>query len=72
MVRETTTLIESVKKMYPVLMFLKNRYFPDGRCFYSEKALVEMKKGGQKDCAFCNSCCRWNCDGERRISNRIP
>lgn len=52
MVRETTTLIESVKKMYPVLMFLKNRYFPDGRCFYSEKALVEMKKGGQKIAPF--------------------
>ena len=52
MVRETTTLIESVKKMYPVLMFLKNRYFPDGRCFYSEKALVGMKKGGQKIAPF--------------------
>ena len=52
MVRETTTLIESVKKMYLVLMFLKDRYFPDGRCFYSEKALVEMKKGGQKIAPF--------------------
>jgi len=52
LVRETTTLIESVKKMYLVLMFLKDRYFPDGRCFYSEKALVEMKKGGQKIAPF--------------------
>lgn len=52
MVRETETLIDAVKKMYPVAMFLKNRYFPDGSCFCSEKALVEMKKGGRKIAPF--------------------
>ena len=52
MIRETETLIDAVKKMYPVAMFLKNRYFPDGRCFYSEKALVEMKKAGRKIAPF--------------------
>ncbi len=52
MVRETETLIDAVKKMYPVAMFLKNRYFPDGSCFYSEKALVEMKKAGRKIAPF--------------------
>lgn len=52
MVRETETLIDAVKKMYPVAMFLKNRYFPDESCFYSEKALVEMKKAGRKIAPF--------------------
>lgn len=52
MIRKTETLIDAVKKMYPVAMFLKNRYFPDGRCFYSEKALVEMKKAGRKIAPF--------------------
>lgn len=52
MIRETETLIASVKKMYDVAMFFKNRYFPDGKCFYSEKALIEMKKGGRKIAPF--------------------
>ena len=52
MVKETTTLIDAVKKMYPVYMFFKNRYFPDGRVFYSEKALIEMKKGGRDIAPF--------------------
>ena len=29
MVRETLTLINAVKKMYPVATFFKDRYFPD-------------------------------------------
>ncbi len=44
MVRETTTLIESVKDVSGVDVFEKQD-LPDGRCFYSEKALVEMKGG---------------------------
>lgn len=47
MIRQTETLIAAVQKMYPVAMFFKNRYFPDGPRFYSEKALVEMKKRGR-------------------------
>lgn len=49
---ETRVLINSVKKMYPVITFLKDRYFPDGRVFYSEKALVESKKKGKKVAPF--------------------
>ena len=52
MIRETETLIAAVKKMYPVALFFKNRYFPDGQAFYSEKALVEMKKGGRAIAPF--------------------
>lgn len=52
MIRNTETLIASIKKMYQVAMFFKNRYFPDGKCFYSEKALIEMKKGGRKIAPF--------------------
>lgn len=52
MVVETQTLINTVKKMYPVAKFFKDRYFPDGRTFYSEKALIEMKKGTRKIAPF--------------------
>lgn len=52
MVVETTKLIGAVKKMYPVAQFFKDRYFPDGPTYYSEKALVEMKKGGRKVAPF--------------------
>ncbi len=52
MVHETTTLINTIKKMYPVSQFFKNRYFPDGRVFYSEKALIETKKGNKKVAPF--------------------
>lgn len=52
MVMETTTLIDAVKKMYPVHMFFKNRYFPDGKVYYSEKALIEMKEGGKDIAPF--------------------
>jgi len=43
MVTDTYKLINAVKKMYPVVQFFKNRYFPDGKVYYSEKALVETK-----------------------------
>lgn len=52
MVRETVTLINAVKKMYPVATFFKDRYFPDGKTYYSERALIETKKGGRKVAPF--------------------
>lgn len=52
MVVETTKLIGAIKKMYPVAQFFKDRYFPDGQVFYSEKALIEMKKGGRRVAPF--------------------
>ena len=52
MVFETYTLIRTIKKMYPVIQFLKDRYFPDGKTFYSEKALIETKKKGRMVAPF--------------------
>ncbi len=52
MVHETFTLINAVKKMYPVVEFLHNRYFPNGKNYYSEKALIETKKKGRKAAPF--------------------
>lgn len=52
MVVETVKLIHTVKKMYPVVQFFKDRYFPDGKTFYSEKALIETKKGGRQVAPF--------------------
>lgn len=52
MVAETFKLIDAVKKMYPVTQFFKDRYFPDGKTYYSEKALIETKKGGRKVAPF--------------------
>nr|WP_300838889.1 major capsid protein [uncultured Acetatifactor sp.] len=52
MVVETYKLINTIKKMYPVVQFFKDRYFPDGKVFYSEKALIETKKGGRKVAPF--------------------
>lgn len=47
MVKNTYVLIDTLKKLYPVSQFFKDRYFPDGKTFYSEKVLIEMKKGGR-------------------------
>lgn len=52
MVSETYTLINTIKKMYPVVQFFKDRYFPDGKTYYSENALIETKKGGRKVAPF--------------------
>lgn len=52
MVVETYKLIKTIKKMYPVVLFFKDRYFPDGQTYYSEKALIESKKGGRKVAPF--------------------
>ena len=49
---ETRVLINAIKKMYPVITFMKDRYFPDGRTFFSEKALIETKKKGKKVAPF--------------------
>ncbi len=49
---ETRTLINSIKKMYPVVNFLKDRYFPDGKRYYSEKALIETKSKGRQVAPF--------------------
>lgn len=52
MITETYTLIRTIKKLYPVQQFFKNRYFPDGKVYYSEKVLLEMKKQGRKIAPF--------------------
>lgn len=52
MVSETYKLINAIKKMYPVLEFIHNRYFPDEQVYYSEKALIETKKKGRKVAPF--------------------
>lgn len=52
MVRETVKLIKTIKKMYPVLTFFKDRYFPDGQVYYSEKALIETKRKGKMVAPF--------------------
>lgn len=52
MIRETYKLVKTVKKMYLVVQFLKDRYFPDGPVYYSEKALIEFKKKGRKIAPF--------------------
>ena len=52
MVTETNKLINAIKKMYPVVQFFKNRYFPDGKVYYSEKALIETKKKGRAIAPF--------------------
>ncbi|MCM1045630.1 MAG: major capsid protein [Candidatus Gastranaerophilales bacterium] len=52
MVIETHKLINTIKKMYPVVQFFKDRYFPDGKTYYSEKALIETKRGGRKVAPF--------------------
>lgn len=52
MVTDTRVLIRTIKKMYPVVTFFKDRYFPDGKVFYSQHVLIEMKKKGRKVAPF--------------------
>lgn len=52
MITDTYVLIDAIKKSYPVYQFFKDRYFPDGRSYYSEKALIETKKQGRKIAPF--------------------
>lgn len=52
MVTETRTLIRTVQKMYPVIQFFKKRYFPDGRVYHSQEALIETKRKGKEIAPF--------------------
>ena len=52
MVTDTRVLIRTIKKMYPVVTFFKDRYFPDGKVFYAQHVLIEMKKKGRKVAPF--------------------
>ena len=52
MIKDTFKLINTIKKMYPVVEFFKDRYFPDGQVYYSQKALIETKKKGRKVVPF--------------------
>lgn len=52
MITDTYVLVDAVKKLYPVCTFFKDRYFPDKRSYYSEKALIETKKQGRKIAPF--------------------
>lgn len=52
MITETYQLIDAVKKMYPVVQFFKNRYFPDGKCFHSDEVLIECKEGSRSVAPF--------------------
>lgn len=52
MVKDTFQLIDAVKQMYPVVTFFKDRYFPDGRSFFSEEVLIDSKKQGKKIAPF--------------------
>ncbi len=52
MITDTYQLIGAVKQMYPVVQFFKDRYFPDGRSFYSEEVLIDSKKQGKKIAPF--------------------
>ena len=52
MVTNTYQLIGAVKKMYPVIQFFKDRYFPDGKNFHSDEVLIECKKKGRKIAPF--------------------
>lgn len=52
MVTETRTLIRAINKMHPAIQFFKNRYFPDGRVYYSQEALIETKRKGKEIAPF--------------------
>ena len=52
MITETFHMIRAIKKMYPVITFFKDRYFPDGQTYYSDTAIVEMKKGNKRIAPF--------------------
>lgn len=52
MVKDTFQLIDAVKQMYPVATFFKDRYFPDGKKFYSEEVWIDSKKQGRKIAPF--------------------
>ncbi|BCJ98105.1 major capsid protein [Anaerocolumna chitinilytica] len=51
---DTRTLIKTVKKIYPVLNWFRNRYFPtsDQDIFPTKKVLIEYKQGNRKLAPF--------------------
>lgn len=51
---DTTTLIKTAKKIYPVLTWFRNRYFPtsDQDIFPTNQVLIEYKEGGRKMAPF--------------------
>lgn len=52
MITNTYTMIAVIQKLYPVVQFFKNRYFPDGKVYYSDKALIETKRKGRRVAPF--------------------
>lgn len=48
----TYSMIDVIKLLYPVVLFFKNRYFPDGKSFYSDEVIIEMMKGNRKVAPF--------------------
>ena len=52
MVTDTHQLIDAVKQYYPVAQFFKDRYFPDGKPFFSEEVWIDSKKQGRKIAPF--------------------
>lgn len=53
-IHETRQLLGAVKRIYPVVTFLRNRYFETTArdIFSSKKVLMEFKKGGRKLAPF--------------------
>lgn len=51
----TYWLQKSVEMLPPVNTFLKNRYFPDGETFETEKVVVEYRNGRRKAAPFVTS-----------------
>lgn len=51
---DTTVMLRTVKKMYPVICFFKNRYFPTsaGDIFPTNEVLIEYKEGNRKMAPF--------------------
>lgn len=49
---DTVQLIGTAKKIYPVIMWFKNRYFPTGEIFSTQRVLVDTKKGSRKMAPF--------------------
>lgn len=51
---DTTVMLQTVKKIYPVALFFKNRYFPTsaGDIFPTNEVLIEYKEGNKKMAPF--------------------
>lgn len=49
---DTQTMLQSVRKMFPVARWFKDRYFPDSTVFASKNVLIEYKQGNRKLAPF--------------------